>query len=363
MVTRSLFILLGLLYAVPSSALTYAAYRPWALGGARIIALGGAFAAVEDDASSIWISPAMIPQTNSGLDVVLTQGQAFSSEFQPQSLISSETTFRSSFDLISASFVLDKQWALALGDGDPYTEGPDNPIFSNSLLALHETRIALGKHITDRLSVSALAIYRTIKEKYSGYLGTSSQTIGSEQQANAWDMGVSLAWQMDGDWISSVSWESPRTFDLNNPSDLVTQSNGIQPVKIPSVSRLGVTRRWRDVRLLLSTEVDLWTDTAGLSAFIDSQYQGPQTFSLNSSILVPRVGVEHMFIERNWVKSWVRGGFYVEQPRVQQNRAREHWTVGVESKIWILDFNFGFDHASGYANAATSLGISLSDYL
>ncbi len=362
-----LTVILQTLQVPKANALTYAAYRTWAQGGARVTSLGGAFAAISDDASSIWISPAMLPIKDSGFDVVFTQGQGFSSEFLPQSTSSGETTTRSSFDAFAATFVVKKKWAVGFGDGNPFFEGPDNPLFGNAQLQVHDTRFSLGSKVAEDVSVAAVFISRFVREKYVGYSTTPTinpqSSLTSEQTDSKIAAGFSIGWKMGEHWSSSVSWEQGQTFSLQNPNGLYAKGNGIQDVRIPTLTRIGLSRAWPEVSVLASLQGDVYSNASGLSAFIDSQYIGQQTNSKDDMVIVPRAGLEHQFLQRNWIRSWVRGGFYIEPPRVEQNRAREHWTLGVESKLWILDFNFAFDHASGYSNAPTSLGISLTDYL
>ncbi len=356
-----LILALILFFTSEVHAITYGAYRTFAQGSARSISMGGAFAAVENDASSIWIIPAMIPLTNSSIDVVLTQGQSFSTEPTPQSNV--ETTFRSGYSTFSMSYTFDNQASLAIGTGTPFSEGPDNPAFANSALTIAETRILAGFKFTKDFAIAPLLILRSVSEKYYGFKDPSGGTVGNEQATNSADMGISLAWKTTERTIMCLGWEPTRVYSLSNPPTISPVGNGIAPVKIPSITRYGLALKIPEIKTLITTQLDWWTNTNDLSAFIDSQYQGVQTLSKNSSLLVPRLGLQHQFVDRFWVNAWIRTGVYVEQPRVEQHRAREHWTLGVESKIWILDFTFGYDSAPGYANTSASLGISLTDYL
>jgi len=359
---KALFSILIIAYLIPNvaKATTYAAYRTWAEGTARVLSMAGAFAAVGDDASNVWISPAMIPLTNSGLDVIFTQGQAFSTDYNSLFTDQNQETFRSSFDSTTATFVFSDQLSIGIGDGDPFSEGPDNPSFGNSYLQYHETRFSVGTTIKKEVGLAATLIYRFMAERYQGYSGGNQS---QEQDSPALDLNLSAAWDLHEHWIFSGSWEQGQDFNLQNPAGLVPAGIGIQPVRIPTLTRMGVSRKWPEIKLLLSSELDLWTSAANLSGFIDSQNTSQETQSVDNTVVVPRIAIEHEFLERTWIRSWVRAGYYEEPPRVQQDRERDHVTLGVESKLWILDFNFAFDHASGYSNAATSLGISLSDYL
>ncbi len=348
-------------YAVDSLAITYGAYRTTAQGSARAISQGGAFAAEENDASSIWIVPAMLPLTIHEVDMVFTQGQAFSKEPTPQN--GGQAVYISSSTTVSLAYTFNKTLSMAVGYGTPYSIGAGNPSFSDSALSISDLRFSLGYRFPFGLAIAPLISFKNASEKYGGYIDGSGNMTGGEQIVSAVDMGLSIAWQNSPSMIMSLSWEQPRTFNMFNSNFLTALGNGIQPAKIPSLLRYGASLKIPDIKMMITSQLDLWTDTAGLSDFIDSQFTTQQTNSVNQALLVPRVGLEYQFVDRFWVNAWVRTGGYVEQATVQQQSTRGHWTLGVESKLWIFDFTFGYDNAAGYANAVTSAGISLTDYL
>lgn len=342
-------------------ALTYGAYRTVAQGSARAISLGGAFAAEENDASCIWIVPAMLPLTVREVDLVFTQAQDFSRQPTPQN--SSETVYISSATTLSLAYAVGSSFSLAIGYGTPYSNGPGNSVFSNSSLGYSDFRFSPGYKLDNGLAFAPLISVKTVKQNYSGFTDAFGVTTGLEQIASGMSLGLSAAWQTSKPVIMSLSWEQPQTYNMGNPTYLNARGNGIQPVKIPSLTRYGLSVKIPSVRMMIASQLDLWTDTQGLSSFIDSQYVGQQTRSNANQILVPRLGVEHKFIDRFWVNAWIRTGFYLEQPIVQEYISRGHWTTGVEAKIWIFDFTFAYDNAAGFASAVTSAGISLTDYL
>ncbi|MBK9295023.1 MAG: hypothetical protein IPM57_11395 [Oligoflexia bacterium] len=352
-------LLIVLLFSQNSEAITYSAYRTIAQGSARNIGMGGAFVGLENDSSSVWLAPSTLPFSSLRIDLNLTQSQTFSTEPTPTN--TSGEIVRSDYNMFSVTFLTAKDNAFVIGFGQPYIEGHGNPIYNNSGLWLDEYRASHAKKLSKHISAAPVLIYRRLNAKYAGYRDVSNNYITSEQLGESIDIGLSVTFKLD-DWLSTISWENERTYNLGNPQGYTVLTNGIQPVKIPATTRLGISKTFPEVSIIVSAQLDWFIDTKGLSSYLDSQATTNTLTSTKNNLFIPRLGFEHQFVDKFWVKSWVRLGYYVEQPKIDLQVPRGHWTIGGEAKIWVMFLNFAYDYASGYANAATSMGITISDY-
>lgn len=343
----------------PTEAITYSAYRAIAQGSARNIGMGGAFAALENDSSSVWIAPATLPIAGLAIDLNLTQGQIFSSEPVPTAV--GREIIKSEYNMFSVTFLTAKENSFVIGFGQPYVEGHGNPTYSGAGLTLNEYRISQGKKITKNISVAPVLIYRRMEAKFASFRDAGGNNVTKEQTEESVDLGLSASAKFD-DWIATLSWENARTYQFYNPTGVTLVTNGLAPVKIPSVSRFALSKSFPEVSIIVAAQVDWFAETAGLSSFIDSQVTTNTSISTAKNIFIPRLGFEHQFVDRFWAKSWLRLGYYVEQPKIDLQSPRGHWTIGAEAKIWVLFLNFAYDYANNYANAATSIGITISDY-
>ena len=160
--------------------------------------------------------------------------------------------------------------------------------------------------------------------------------------------------QLERRWLIGLSFSLPITFPAN-PGEVNTPGIGgfFQTVRSPAVLGLGTS--WIPSRVFRFGLSLLFVGTTPNSALLSDERR---TVGQNTT-LQPRFGAEYRLLDFRDLESFLTGGSYYENTRIDGNQSRLHFTGGFEINPWILNFGWGIDRANHYSSYIFSAGIDV----
>lgn len=348
----------------------YGAYGLFPQGSHRVMAMGGAYTALSDDATGVTYNPAGLAFQSYWADLGGNYNSVWNREVDlnndgqkdglPYGYYYYAATFRTGL------------WGAGVGFSSPYKV--DLPI-ENDNGAFREKRTLKLSIETFNLPLAYLASNEwSVGINLQGYVATQSYQFTSTNGAAApvdlaskkerSNVVVGVMYRPLNGRYSFGASHSPRV-EFSMDSTLNGQTGGVnwfRDIVIPSKTTVGMS--YRERRWLYSFDLDYFEGLQN-TVYVGSQLipQFKRVEFDEQPKLVLHGGFEWNAVSNRFWDWYLRGGTYNEPPRIKGNPSRQHYTLGSEVRYWLFSVSLAFDGADDFANAAAGFGVSLKYYL
>lgn len=338
----------------------YGAYHLFSRGSGRVMAMGGVFAALSNDANAVTENPAGPAVGKWKLDAGATSNRVDNRENQTQSTNSVyDTTFKQPYSY-TAYAAAARLGPIVLGAGysNPFDYEYDN--LNNSYSA---TRTIAGIKIS---SIDALIAARFGEEfgiGVSGHFQNLTQTfkqqstnLSSESAANTISVGAVYRSKKAG---FGVVYTPGVTFTIDSSKNTsIPLASWFRDVAIPSTTVFGGYIRLND-RIILAADMDQYVVSIN-SVDVLSGLNLPNSTDValyTGNIQVLHFGFEWLLATDKNFELFFRGGAYQEPARIVKGESRFHRTYGLQIRFGPVELNVSYDQAANFSS--TSQGFSL----
>ncbi len=337
-----------------TSTEVYGVYNLYPQGSSRVMGMGGAYAALSDDPTGVVANPAGLVFSSWKFDLNGTFNRVTNREAKTDSRMDNATPFDYFQYALSLGW---KSWSLGLGWSQPYHLETDNLSGEVSEINIQSGDMALAKKIGKYFSLGASYHHEFFKHTFESsnpFFFTPQTTV--EAQGGYLRVGMNYRSKKGG---VGVAWVQERVYDVDESvnAQLINHSpfrDGVSPQKVTVGIYANVSSR-----LMMTLDMDTLSEVKN-GVYAGSGYFGDGT---GLSIISKKQTVLHGGIEYEAVKNrssevYIRAGGYQEPARLEESRARTHYTLGLEARFGPAVLSVAFDQAENFNN--TSQGFSLA---
>lgn len=349
-----------------SNAQDYATYGLYPQGTARVSAVGGAFTAVSDDLNGVFYNPAGLAFLESGVSAGGDSNTVDNKEADLNGDGERDGLPYSYFGH-ALSFRLD-QFAFGLGYSAPYavdlTFSTPNGGFTETReleLGITSLDIAIAYRLNPKWALGMTMRGLTLEERYARFSTDSSITpidlSTTKSVNNIATFGVS--YRHNEKWGLGLTYKQRVRIEVN--SEINDQTDGVnwfRSAVLPTKVTFGGFYKPHP-RVLLVGDLD-WIDGISNAVYVGSELI-PQFSKVTvdpSGAWVAHGGIEWQPVEHQFIDVYLRGGFYVEPPRIVGNTARTHKTFGIALRPAFLLIEGTVDTAEDFLNYTLGVGLS-----
>ncbi len=347
----------------------YGAYGLFPLGSHRVMAMGGAYNALSDDATGVTYNPAGLAFQSYWADLGGNVNSVWNREVDLNG-DGQKDGLPYVYFYYAATFRVGN-WGFGIGVNSPYFV--ELPIESDSgsfrekrtlKLAIETFNLPISYRITDEWSLGINIQSYMAKQRYQFSTtnpSVSSRDVSGQNERSAVSTGV--MYRPNESWSVGLSYQPRVEFSMD--TSLNSQTGGVnwfRDIVIPAKTALGIA--YREKRFIYSLDLDYFEgleNTVYVGSELIPQFRRVQ-FDQEAK-LVLHGGFEWNAISNRLWDLYLRMGTYNEPPRIKGNSSRQHLALGTELRYWILALSVAVDGAEDFTNLATGFGISLKYYL
>ena len=345
---------LFLALSVRAQDAAYGAYGHYPVGSTRVLAMGGAFNGLADDASSVVTNPAGLGLTQYTFD--LTGGE--------NRIINRETYFGTSQEQTAIPYTSRfRAGALRLGPlgfgggyGNSYAvDHYDSTTRYRRSLLLESYDAAVALSFAQTFSIGATAHF----EKASLFMRDPQ---GNEfvSRADGVYPRVGILVNLDRKASAGISYTPERRYNLDENAAaeaLPGAPEWFHDIVVPARVALGLSAKISQ-KLRGVGDIDIYMPVSNAIS-VGGTVADPADQILSQQQTVIHGGFEFTVLKQKDLEFVWRGGGYNEPKRLESSSNRLHYTMGVEVRFLFVVFAASYDQASGYSNLAQSVSISL----
>ena len=350
----SVVLLLPQISQAQTSSEVYGIYNLFPQGSSRSMAMGGAYAALSDDPTGVIANPAGIVFNDSKIDLSGTFNRVTNREAKTDTRVDEAQPFDYFQYALSLGW---KGWAVALGWSQPFHLETDDGFYENSEINVQSGDVALAKKFGKYFSLGVSYHYELFEHTFENrdpFFLSPKTTV--ETQGGYVRAGVNYRSKKGG---VGVVWVQERVYDIDESvnNQLTNHSpfrDGVSPQKVTVGIYANVTNK-----LMFTLDMDTISEVQQ-GVYAGSGFDGTGT---GVNILPKEQTVLHGGIEYEAVKSrsnevYIRAGGYQEPARLEDAKARTHYTLGLEARFGPAVLSVSFDQSENFNN--TSQGFSLA---
>lgn len=339
----------------------YGAYGLFPQGSTRVLAMGGAFAGLSDDASGMIFNPAGLAHARWGYDISGGTNRIVNKE-----VVLTPNDQKDGLPYTFEFYSLAVKWkklALGIGTSSPYNlnfVAKDSFASQSFILNINRIDAVIAYRLSKKLGVG-ITVHREDVEL--GLLSTFETNLSETQTSVYPRLGLSFR---PGKKIGlGVSYVPQRSYDFNENIDDSRGLDWFHDVAIPAKLTVGGFYRVNS-RLIWVLDFDFF-DKIENGIYVGSTLFGSEIKLASRTHRVTHGGFEYKVIEQKDLEFIWRGGGYLEPSRLDPNfntdtEQRTHFTMGVEVRLWAITFSAAYDQmmgASDFTNTAQSVSISI----
>ncbi|MCB0390770.1 MAG: hypothetical protein KDD58_05755 [Bdellovibrionales bacterium] len=335
----------------------FSAYGHHPTGSTRVLAMGGAFVGLADDASAIITNPAGIALSRWGYDLQSTTNRVVNREGDID-YDGTNDGFPYRFNYTTGALRF-KYIGIGVGYSIPYHIKED---FGGSLNSVQELKIesydvALSIRLGKSFSIGSTLHFENVSMSFNDYF--NNQSANDKNEIVYPTLGV--IFRPNNKIGFGITYSSERRYDVdeNLNSNLLSVYNWFQDLVIPAKLNLGLSLQFKK-RLRLVGDLDFFYPTGntyllGSSSFDTANKIQERQFTLMHG------GFEFTVISKKDLEFIWRGGGYQEPARLINAEDRFHFTMGVEIRLGIVKVSAAYDQAKDFTNYSQSIGLSIAD--
>ena len=346
-------ICVGLLAAPPALAQErnpYGAYRLFSQGSGRVMAMGGAFVAIVDDATAAGYNPAGAALSKWRLDFGGTNNRVDDRAEIQQSSYSSYQTVTEAYSFINYAVAARAgSFVFGLGVSTPY-QYTYTDYMQNASIVLIRYNAMLAWRMGNNFAIGVSGHYEDLKE----HIDRSSSSADARGSALSISAGALYSTRKSG--IGAVYFQGHEVTVKAEAGSSAAVSSWLRNVFVPTATCVGGFYRFHE-RFLVAVDVDRFEVPSKLiDASTDLQMSGEVPLT-SGMAQVLHDGFEWALIEDHHMNIVVRGGGYVEPGRILYGASRFHRTYGLQVQFGPAVLTVSFDQANNFSN--TTQGFSL----
>lgn len=354
--SRPSFTLLGIVLLIPLSKTwadyAYGLYGHYPVGSTRILAMGGAFAGLSDDASALNFNPAGLALSKARYDIQSGSNRIVNKEIDLLGT-GEKIGVPYNFSFYSAAVKVGS-WAFGAGLSKPYSLNP-NSAYSNTstLLEVSSYDALIAYQWSSGFSIGITGHYEQAVMAYSyPYMAIDARAEAIQSYPT-----VGLSYRPSPRSGFGVSYAPERRFIMDTSANSQLGYPLFRNMVIPGKTTLGFFKRTGQSWLWVF-DLDLIDPVKeGLSFYDQSSY--PRFNIIQQTAMIFHGGFELQVLTSKDVDFLWRGGGYSEPPRFEGYKPRPHFTMGVELRLGPLTLAAAYDQAEGFNNMAQSISLSL----
>ena len=336
----------------------YGAYGHYPIGDTRVLAMGGAFVGLADDASATVTNPAGLSLAKYAVD--LTSGQ--------NRIVNREQVFGTGTQAEGIPYTaLFKAGAFRWGPvglgaaySVPYDVDYDNggTLPSKRGLKVQSLDLALSVGLFKAVSVGVAAASEKVSVSHTDLTGNK---LLSEKEAIHPRVGVLVHVEKAG---FGITYTPERRYDIDEGLDLqlppgVGTSEWFHDVVIPQKITLGMSVKSSD-KLKWVGDIDIYAPVKD-AIVVGGSAMDPSDKIIESQKTIMHGGFEYTVLKSPKLGFIWRGGGYNEPKRLETRSDRLHYTMGIEARWWIFVVAASYDQAPDFSNVAQSISVTLGE--
>ncbi|MCB0420141.1 MAG: hypothetical protein KDD61_04045 [Bdellovibrionales bacterium] len=328
----------------------YGAYGFFPQGSARVIAMGGAFTGLSDDASASIYNPAGLAMARWSFDFSGDSNRIINKEVD----LTGDNK-RDGLPYEAANLSLAARWknfGFALGQTDPYNlQFGELSSFSTKLgLSLVSQDISFAWAPSKMVSLGGTYHLETAKLSYE----VKSSGVSTEDEASGSYYTVGVLLRPSRVLQVGLMYRPERLYDIDENLNTVSSSDFFHDVYVPEQTNFGIYIR-SSSKLSWTFDMNTYSSRPALL------YVGSAGFQFtDKATTIYRAGFEYAVLNDKDVEFTWRGGGYQEEPRVVGIDSRLHFTMGIAMRWGFITFGAAYDQASDFSTTSQSIGVSVS---
>ncbi|PCI28397.1 hypothetical protein COB52_03705 [Candidatus Kaiserbacteria bacterium] len=335
----------------------HGAYTLFPQGSIRVIGMGGAFAALSDDASGMLFNPAGMAQGKWKYDfgaATIQVDNIIGADSEAVTDINQKYTVQ----FYTAAAKVSKNVVIGIGYSSPFKLEAGNVDSSfQQELSLQSLDLSLSVSF-GKISLGATGHYEQSTLRFRD--DTVSIALIEEKNTIIYPtLGVSFREKKGGFGISYVP---KRTHDIDESVNSANfGSFWFRDVQIPGKVTVGAFFYARE-NLLIVVDLDLVEapDNAIVAGTgTNSAADGTALLEQKRSVL--HGGIEYLFLKNSSAEVRMLAGGYEEPTLIEGDKTRLHLTLGLEVRLGPVVLGVSYDQAKNFQNTAAGLSLSLGD--
>ena len=335
----------------------FGAFGLYPTGSTRVLAMGGAFVGLADDASSVISNPAGVSMSRWRFDLQGTTNRVVNREGDIN-LDGTNDGYPYNF-VYTAAAVRFGFLGLGAGYSTPYDAHEDfgGSSSSEQKILIESYDVTLSLRFFKNFAIGATLhqerasmsfrdnFYNEQAEDSDEYVYPTAGIIFRPQRK--WGIGI------------TYSPERRYAIDDNLNDQLTSTYKWFQDLVIPAKLSLGFSLKMKK-RLTIVGDMDIYYLTK------DTYLMGSDSFDSSNKFIEKQYpiwhgGFELEVIDRKNIEFIWRGGGYQEPARLVGRSPRFHFTMGVEVRFGFVKFSAAYDQAKDFTSFSQSVGLSISD--
>lgn len=345
--------------AAQTAAPAYGAYGHYPIGSTRVLAMGGAFVGLADDASAVVSNPAGLAFAKQIADYTIGEDRVVNREvyFNGNTSQKEGLPYTSQFNAgaLRLGFL-----GLGASYARPYDLDYDagGTLNTHRLLRVESFDVALALGFYNRLAVGVAGHMERVRLAYQNPDGSRLESKGKKTYPSG-----GLLFQATKNIGLGITFAPERRYDLDEKLDLQISGGGVEwfhDVVIPAKTTLGMSVQFSDY-LSGVGDIDVFQPVKN-AIFVGGSQNSPADKLIESQQTVVHGGFEY-FVRKSKALDFIwRGGGYIEPARLNYTSDRFHFTMGVEVRYRFIVLAASYDQAAGFSNVAQSAGINIGAF-
>lgn len=334
----------------------YGAYGHYPTGNTRVLAMGGAFVGLADDAGAVVSNPAGLSLSKYRVDLTggenrVVNREVYIGDSNEKAGIPYTSTFR------AASLRLGPV-GIGAGYSVPYAfdynfGGNDQ---NHKMMKVESYDAALSIGFFKKFAIGATVHAEKVRLAYQSADGS----LFEETKDGVYPR-IGILFQPDRRSGFGITYTPERRYDFDETRDdnVMGFFEWFHDVVIPAkitlggMASMGTKLRWVG-------DIDIYQPVK------DAIYVGGTAYDPNDAIIerqqtVVHGGFEYTVIDNKKIEFIWRGGGYTEPKRFERGESRFHFTMGVEFRMGPIVLAGAYDQAPDFSNVSQSVSISFGE--
>jgi hypothetical protein len=336
--------------ALAQESKPFGAYRLFSQGSGRVMAMGGTFVAIVDDATAAGYNPSGAALATWRLDFGGTNNRIDDRADLQQNSYSSYQTVTEAYSFINYAVAARAgSFVFGLGLSTPY-QYHYSDYLQNTSIVLIRYNAMLAWRMGNNFAIGVSGHHEDLKEHFDQ--GSSS----GDARGSALTISAGALYRTRKAGIGAVYFQGHEILVKEDGGASTAIASWLRNVMVPSATCVGGFYRMHE-RFTIAVDVDRFEIPRNLvDASSELQMVGEVSL-VPGALQVIHGGFEWILIEDRHMNLVFRGGGYVEPARVLDSASRFHRTYGLEVQFGPAVLTVSFDQASNFTN--TTQGFSL----
>ena len=346
----------------------YGAYTLYSQGSGRVMAMGGVYSALSDDATSVVLNPAGAALEKWSFDAGGTNNRVDDSSQPPRSLApgySSSSTYAQPYSyLFYAAAGRLGPVVFGVGYSDPFEFNYDDTFSQKAKISIASYDAMASVRFSDSLAVGVGGHFKTLTESFENYqfgVGSAGKRE-TKSTSNSYSLGATYRTKKAG---LGIAYYQGHTFTVDgSQNSFSAPAVFFRDVVVPAITTFGGFYMLSD-RFMLAADIDQFNIPTNavdpLSGVTSNGSVGSDIPLATGNQQVLHAGFEWTLTSEKSMSLIFRGGGYLEPARYVGAGPRFHRTFGLQVRFGPAVLNVSFDQADNFNNTAQGFSVVLGE--